>query len=145
MRAGRKEGTGDANGSKVSSDRMLEAITKDKYAIGIAALMHVNGSCVQPDGSKCASYPNVKVLPLSKSPSGPAVPLNADTVADRTYPLVRDAYVYVNKPPGRPLDPKVREFMRFVLSREGQEIILKNGPYTNLPREYLAMQLKKLD
>jgi phosphate transport system substrate-binding protein len=140
-----KEATNDTDGRKVSSDRMLEAITRDKYAIGIAALMHVNGSCVQPDGSKCAAYPNVKVLALSKTPGGPAVPLNADTVANRTYPLVRDAFVYVNKPPGRPLDPKVREFMRFVLSREGQEIILKNGPYTSLPREYLGLQLKKLD
>jgi ABC-type Fe3+ transport system substrate-binding protein len=39
----------------------------------------------------------------------------------------------------------VREFMRFVLSREGQEIIAKNGPYSPLPAEYLRAQLKKLE
>jgi phosphate transport system substrate-binding protein len=140
-----KEATSDADGQKVASDRMLEAITKDKYAIGIAALMHVNGSCVNPDGSKCAAYPKVKTVALSKTAGSPAVPLNANTVANRTYPLARDAFVYLNKPPGRPLDPKVREFMRFVLSREGQEIIAKNGPYTNLPDEVLQQQLNKLN
>jgi len=140
-----KEATNDAGGRKVVSERMLEAISRDKYAIGIAALMHVKGSCVQPDGSRCAAFPGVKVLALSKTEGGPAYPLTAETVANRTYPLARDAYVYVNKAPGRPLDPKVREFMRFVLSREGQAIIQRNGPYTNLPKEYLALQLAKLD
>jgi len=140
-----KEATNDAGGRKVVSERMLEAISRDKYAIGIAALMHVKGSCVQPDGSRCAAFPGVKVLALSRTEGGPAYPLTAETVANRTYPLARDAYVYVNKAPGRPLDPKVREFMRFVLSREGQAIIQRNGPYTNLPKEYLALQLAKLD
>jgi phosphate transport system substrate-binding protein len=51
----------------------------------------------------------------------------------------------VNKPPGRPLDPRAREFMRFVLSREGQEIIAKVGFYYPLKADYLKEQLKKLD
>ena len=51
----------------------------------------------------------------------------------------------MDKAPGRPLDPKVREFLRFVLSREGQEIIQKNGPYTAIPASYVREQLKKLD
>jgi hypothetical protein len=43
------------------------------------------------------------------------------------------------------MDPKVREFIRFVLSREGQEIIQKNGPYTAIPADYAREQAKKLD
>jgi phosphate transport system substrate-binding protein len=51
----------------------------------------------------------------------------------------------VNKPPGGKLDPRAREFMRFVLSREGQEIIAKVGYYYPLKADYLKEQLKKLD
>ncbi|MBS0514477.1 MAG: hypothetical protein JSS16_03280 [Proteobacteria bacterium] len=140
-----KEAPDSAEGRAVNSDRMLEAITKDKYAIGFGAMMHVDGSCVNPDGTKCVAYPNVKVLPLSAKAGAAAVALTADNVANRSYPLTRDAFVYVNKAPGRALDPKVREFLRFALSREGQAIIAKSGIYTPLPAGYAAEQLKKLD
>ena len=140
-----KETTNDAAGRTVASQRMYEAIEKDKYGIGWGALMHVKGTCVNPDGSKCPSYPGLKVVAVSKTADGPAIPLTSDNVANRSYPLIRDAYVYVNKPPGRELDPKVREFLRFVLSREGQQIIAKNGPYSPLTPEYVHAQLKKLD
>lgn len=134
-----------ADGHLVNSDRMLEAITKDKYAIGFGALMHVTGSCSNPDGSKCTAYPNLKVLPLSVATNGKAYALTADNVANRSYPLTRDMFIYINKAPGRPLDPKVREFMRFALSREGQSILQKQGIFSPLPASYVAEQLKKLD
>ena len=107
--------------------------------------MHVNGTCVNPDGTKCPGYRGLKVIALSKTPDGPAIPLTADNVKNRSYPLARDAYIYVNKAPGRAMDPKVREFIRFVLSREGQEIIQKAGIYTPIPASYIREQLKKLD
>jgi len=140
-----KEATPDADGKKVWSERMYEAISKDKYAIGWGALMHVDGTCVNPDGSKCEPYPNVKVLDISATPDGPPIPLTAANVRNRSYPLSRDAYIYVNKPPGRPLDPGVREFIRFVLSRQGQAIIDKHGVYNPLPESYIKTQLKKID
>src|SRR6266851_3416035 len=140
-----KETTNDAPGRAVASQRMYEALEKDKYGIGWGALMHVKGTCVNPDASKCPGYPGLKVIALSRTADGPAIPLTSDNVANRSYPLLRDAYVYVNKPPGRALDPKVREFLRFVLSREGQQIIAKNGPYSPLTPEYVRAQLKKLD
>ena len=140
-----KEATADAAGLAVNSQRMYEALEKDKYGIGWGALMHVNGTCVNPDGTKCPGYPGLKVVALSRTPEGPAIPLTADNVKNRSYPLIRDAYIYVNKAPGRPMDPKVREFLRFVLSREGQEIIQKAGVYTPIPAAYIREQLKKLD
>jgi len=140
-----KEATADAAGLAVNSQRMYEALEKDKYGIGWGALMHVNGTCVNPDGTKCPGYPALKVIALSKTQEGPAIPLTADNVKNRSYPLIRDAYIYVNKAPGRPMDPKVREFLRFVLSREGQEIIQKAGIYTPIPAAYIREQLKKLD
>jgi phosphate transport system substrate-binding protein len=123
---------GDA-GRAVASDRPLEALEKDKFSIGIAALMHAK------------DYPGVKVLKVSPRGGGKAVALTPDNVANRTYPLIRDAYFYVNKAPGGKLDPRAREFMRFVLSREGQEIIARVGYYYPLPADYLREQLKKLD
>jgi phosphate transport system substrate-binding protein len=131
-----KEATPDADGKQVWSQRMYQAISKDKYAIGWGALMHVDGTCVNP---------NIKILAISATPGGPAVPLTAANVRNRSYPLGRDAYIYVNKPPGRPLDPAVREFIRFVLSRQGQQIIDKQGIYSPLPESYIETQLKKVD
>jgi phosphate transport system substrate-binding protein len=128
-----KQTTPDAEGAKVDSVRPLEMLEHNKFAIGIAALMHVK------------DFPHVKVLKVSPRRGGPAVALTPDNVANRVYPLIRDAYFYVNKPPGGKLDPRAREFMRFVLSREGQEIIAKVGYYYPLPKAYLLEQLKKLD
>ena len=128
-----KQGTPGPDGNAVASERPLEMLSNNKYAIGIAALMHVK------------DYPNVKVLRIVPRSGGPAVAFTPDNVANRTYPLIRDAYFYVNKAPGKPLDSRAREFMRFVLSREGQEIIAKVGYYYPLNAAYLKEQLKKLD
>lgn len=128
-----KQVSPDALGAAVDSDVALKALEHDKYSIGIAALLHVN------------DHPDLKVLKIAPHTGESAVPLTPETVANRTYPLIRDAYFYVNKAPGRPLDPKVREFMRFVLSREGQEIMARVGYYYPLSPEYLKEQLKKLD
>ncbi len=140
-----KQATPDAKGQAIASQRMYEALEKERYSIGWGALMHVKGTCVNPDGSKCPGYPGLKVIAVSRTADGPAIALTADNVANRSYPLARDAYVYVDKPPGRAMDPKVREFMRFVLSRDGQEIIAKHGPYSPIPVEYIRTQLKKLE
>jgi phosphate transport system substrate-binding protein len=120
-------------GAKVASTVPLEQLGRNKYAIGIAALMHAK------------NYRDLKVLKISEKKGGPAIALTPDNVAGRKYPLIRDAYFYVNKPPGQALDPKVREFMRFVLSREGQEIIARVGFYSPLDADYLKAQLKKLE
>ncbi|HEX8937099.1 MAG TPA: substrate-binding domain-containing protein, partial [Sphingomicrobium sp.] len=117
----------------VASERPLEIISKNPYAIGIAGIMHVK------------DYPDLKVLKVSWHKGGPYIPLTPENVANRSYPLIRDAYFYVNKAPGRPLDPLVQQFMRFVLSREGQEIIAKVNYYYPLDRSSLEEQRKKLD
>lgn len=121
------------DGEAVKSERPLEILSKDKFGIGIAGMMHVK------------DYPNLKVLPLSWHKGGEAIAFTPENVANRKYPMIRDGYFYVNKAPGQPLDPKVREFMRFVLSREGQEIIAKVGYYYPLDRATAEAQMKKLD
>ena len=54
------------------------------------------------------------------------------TCCSGKYPLARFLYVYVNKAPNKPLDPLVREFLKYVLSQQGQEIVVKDG-YIPLP------------
>jgi phosphate transport system substrate-binding protein len=90
-------------------------------------------------------FPDLKILALAEHKGGPYIPFTPATVANRTYPLKRDAYFYIDKAPGRPLDPMVREFMRFVLSRDGQEIMARVGYYYPLTASYLEEQRQKLD
>lgn len=128
-----KQTSPDDAGARVQSTVPLEDLRTNRYAMGIAGLMHVK------------NYPDLKVLAISGKRGEEAIPLTPENVADRSYPLIRDAYFYVDKRPGEALDPRVREFMRFVLSREGQEIIARVGYYYPLTAEYLAEQLAKLD
>jgi phosphate transport system substrate-binding protein len=64
---------------------------------------------------------------------------------DRSYPMVRNIYIYLNRKPGTPVEPKLREFLRFILSREGQEIVERNGSYLPLTAAMAADQRRKLD
>lgn len=75
---------------------------------------------------------NVKVLPISLSPDGPAVYPTIENVQNRSYPLAGEVFFFMNRKPGTPLDPKVREFMRYVLSRQGQAQVMRDGKYLPL-------------
>jgi phosphate transport system substrate-binding protein len=62
---------------------------------------------------------------------------------DGSYPLGRYLYIYVNRAPNKPLDPLILEFLKLVLSKEGQEVVLKDG-YLPLPAKVLQAELEKL-
>src|SRR5467141_244733 len=72
-----KEATNDAGGDAVRSQRMYERVSQDKYAIGWGALMHVQGTCVNPDGTKCPGYPNAKLLAISPANGAQPIALTA--------------------------------------------------------------------
>jgi phosphate transport system substrate-binding protein len=128
-----KQATSGPDGAPVTSETMLEELSRDKYGLGWCAMFHAE------------NYPNLKALAIAPGVTSEYVEYTPANVANRSYPLVRDAYFYVDREPGRPLDPKVREFMRFVLSREGQQIIAHTGFFYPLPAAYLRQQLHKLD
>jgi phosphate transport system substrate-binding protein len=69
----------------------------------------------------------VRALPLSKKKGQPFVEPDATHAIDGTYPLARVLYVYVNKKPNQPLNPLEREFFKMVLSKQGQEVVIKDG------------------
>ncbi|CAG1008483.1 Phosphate-binding protein PstS [Myxococcaceae bacterium] len=86
----------------------------------------------------------VKPVALASKQGAPFVAADPANVYAGKYPLSRLLYVYVNKPPGRPLDPLVREFIRFVLSKQGQEVVLKDG-YLPLTAALVERERKKID
>ncbi len=85
----------------------------------------------------------VKAIALSKK-GGNAYEPTYVNVLSGDYPLGRLLYVYVAKEPNKPLPTLVKEFLKFVLSKEGQEIVVKDG-YLPLTAEIAAKQLALLD
>jgi len=65
--------------------------------------------------------------------------------AKRSYPLVRSIYIMVNRKPGSALDPKTREFLTYVLSRQGQEDVMKEGDFLPLTPGLVHEQLQKIE
>lgn len=86
-----------------------------------------------PDGiALCGAgvrNPGVKLLAVSVGESGPFIAPTPETVRDRTYPFTRSVWVYTNQAPGHPLDARVKEFLRFILSRDGQQLVACRSEY----------------
>ncbi len=117
----------------LSSYHMLGELSKDKYGIAWSGIPHAK------------NFPNVKPLALASSDGGPFIEPSKESVQNRAYPLARSIFMYVKHPPGQPLDPKVKEFLRYVLSREGQQDVLKHHIYLPLTPELVREQLKELN
>jgi phosphate transport system substrate-binding protein len=111
------------------SSSVVQGVAEDKYAIGYSGVGYTTSG--------------VKTLPLSESDAGPFYGESYENVLARKYPLSRYLYVYANKTPGKPLDPLVKEFYGFVLSKEGQEIVVKDGFYP-LTAAVVSEELAKL-
>ena len=80
----------------------------------------------------------------AKKPDGAYVEANPANAVTGSYPLSRFLYVYVNKAPNKALPPLEREFIKMVLSRQGQEVVVKDG-YIPLPAAVAARTLKQLE
>ncbi len=105
------------------------AISRDNLGIGYAGI-----------GFQAST---VRILPLAERTGNAYVTPSAETVADGTYPLGRQLYLYVKKDPKAQLDPAALEFLRFVNSREGQNMIAKAGAYP-LPAHQVVKNLQIL-
>jgi len=115
----------------LEADQIYDHVRKDPYAIGYARYHE--------------GFPkDIKILAVAKDDNGPYVEYNIDTLQNRTYPLWGDQSFWVSVKPGTKMDPKVREFIRFVLSREGQELVQKDGKYLPLTAEVVREDLEKL-
>lgn len=95
------------------SASVVQGITRDKNGIGYSGIGYLTSG--------------VKTLPLSEKEGQQAYAATYENAISNKYPLSRFLYVYVAKAPGKPLPKIQEEFLKFVLSREGQEVVIKDG------------------
>jgi len=114
-----------------SGQRTVDALANDKYGIALSGAGYRN--------------PRVKLVAVGLDEGGPFVVPTAENVANRTYPFARSVWLCVNRAPGAALDPKVAEFLRFVLSREGQALVKLDGDYFPLTAAIAREELAKLE
>jgi len=97
---------------------IARSVAKDPYALGYTGMAYLDAP--------------VKTLALGASEAGPFFPPSYEAVASADYPLSRLVYFNVNKAPGKPLPPAIEEFLKFVLSRQGQTLVLKHAIFLPL-------------
>jgi phosphate transport system substrate-binding protein len=113
-----------------AADALVRALEEDPAAIGIAGFRNITS--------------RLKALALAEDERSPYVEGSRQTVASLHYPLGRCVYIAVNKPPDSLWDANVQEFLRFVLSREGQQVVADEGDYLPLPADRVASQWAQL-
>lgn len=87
---------------------------------------------------------SVRAVPIAEVPKDDPVEISFETAADGTYPIKRYLYVYVNKRPDTPLPPLEREFFKLVLSKQGQEVVAKDG-YVPLSLKTVTRELRRIE
>jgi phosphate transport system substrate-binding protein len=111
------------------SASVVQGITEDRYAIGYSGIGYRTSG--------------VRPVPLAETEAGPYFEGTYDEVTSGKYPLARFLYIYVNKAPGKPMDPLALEYMKLVLSKEGQESVVKDG-YMPLTAAQVQQDVAKL-
>jgi phosphate transport system substrate-binding protein len=111
------------------SSAVVQGIATDKGAVGYSGV-----------GYKTA---DVRAVPLSKKEGSKCFEAAPENAYSGDYPLARFLYIYFNKKPNEPLDPLMTEFIKFVLSQEGQQIVIKDGFYP-VSKALADEDLKKL-
>ncbi|MDV2858179.1 MULTISPECIES: PstS family phosphate ABC transporter substrate-binding protein [Oceanimonas] len=111
------------------SASVVQSVSSSLNAIGYSGLGYSTSS--------------VRAVPLAPAGSADYVEANADNAISGDYPLSRFLYVYVNKHPNKPLGPMEAEFVKLMLSKQGQQIVDKDG-YVPVPAAVVEADLKKL-
>ena len=106
---------------------------------GSASVVQAISGSVNGIGYSGIGYvtPGVRALPLAEKEGGEFVEATPENAVRGQYPLGRFLYVYVNKHPNEPLEPLVKEFIKLILSRQGQQVVVKDG-YIPLPAQVAA-------
>lgn len=110
------------------SSAVVQGVAADKFAIGYSGI-----------GYKTA---DVRAIAVSGR-DGQCHEATQENAYKGAYPISRFLYVYVNKNPSAPLDPVLREFFKFVLAKEGQEVVIKDG-YFPMPYVFAQEDVAKI-
>jgi phosphate transport system substrate-binding protein len=111
------------------SASVVQGVTEDRFGIGYSGI-----------GYKTSG---VKTVPLAETDKGPYSDGSYADVQSGKYPLWRFLYIYVNKAPGKPLEPLVAEFLKLLYSKEGQDVVVKDG-YMPLSAALARAELAKV-
>ncbi len=111
------------------SASVVQGVTVDRYAVGYSGIGYTTAG--------------VRAVPLAEKEGGKCMEATADNAYAGRYPLSRFLLVYINKQPGKALDPLTREFAKLVLSKNGQEVVLKDG-FFPIPNSIAKEELSKL-
>jgi phosphate transport system substrate-binding protein len=111
------------------SASVVQGVTVDRYAMGYSGIGYATAG--------------VRAVPLAAKEGAKCYAADPDNAYAGTYPLSRFLYVYVNRAPGKALDPLTREFVKLLLSKEGQEVVIKDG-YFPIPSTIAKEELNKV-
>lgn len=110
------------------SASVVQGVTVDRYAIGYSGIGYATAG--------------VRAVPVAEKAGGACVAATAENSYAGKYPLARFLFVYINKAPGKGLDPLMREFVKFMFTREGQDAVIKDG-YFPVPNSIAKEELSK--
>lgn len=114
-----------------SSVEMVKDMSQDRYGIVFSDMGSLR--------------PGIRAVPIGKTADGPFVAITRDTLRDRSYPLFIEQWAQVRLGPGEKLKPLVKEFLTFMLSREAQDAIQRDGKWITLPASHAAAMREKLE
>jgi phosphate transport system substrate-binding protein len=111
------------------SASVVQGVTVDRFAIGYSGIGYATAG--------------VRAVPMAEKEGDKCYEADQDNAYAGSYPLSRFLYVYLNRAPGKLLEPLTREFIKLVLSKEGQEVVIKDG-YFPIPSSISKEELGKI-
>jgi len=111
------------------SASVVQGVTVDRYAMGYSGIGYATAG--------------IRAVSVAEKAGGACVEATAENSYAGKYPLARFLFVYVNRAPGKPLDPLMREFVKFMFTRQGQESVIKDG-YFPVPNSIAKEELNKV-
>ena len=114
-----------------ASDQILQALAHDRYGIAYANPQYAN--------------PRVRAIAIASTDAALAYETTTTNLIERKYPLGRATSIYINREPGKPIDSKVKEFLLYILSQDGQQDVAREGDFLPLSKETVADQRRKLE
>ena len=112
------------------SASVVQSVSEDQAGIGYSGIGYLTS--------------NVRAVPLAEKDGLAFREASQHNADDGSYPLWRYLYLYINKAPDKPLDPIVKEFIKFIYSKEGQKVVIKDG-FFPLKAEMIEKELKTID
>jgi len=111
------------------SASVVQGVTVDRFGIGYSGIGYATAG--------------VRAVPLAAKRGGTCFEATADNAYSGDFPLSRFLYIYVNRAPGKPVEPITREFVKMVMTKEGQEVVIKDG-YFPIPASIAKEEVTKV-